>query len=254
MSTSDSAGTPVSPARSPYIGYETWKGWTKPFTFAAEELEYFSGEFTDIPIAGKRVLEIGFGSGSFLAWAKTAGAVDLAGTEINPVLVQAARQHGIDVLDADLTATATHKCECFDVVVALDVFEHLKREEVDAGLHAVEAMLRPGGYLVLRFPNGQSPFGLVPQHGDVTHRTALSRSIIEQLCHDMPLTVVRYRGSYRIHGPIGMKRIVRGLRGVARDLLGGVLNAVYACNVPWDSVVVLVLRKEWGRFAGACSA
>jgi len=47
---------------------------------------------------------------------------------------------------------------------------------------------------------------------------------------------------------------VRGLRGVARDLLGGVLNAVYACNVPWDSVVVLVLRKEWGRFAGACSA
>ena len=30
----------------------------------------------------------------------------------------------------------------------------------------------------------------------------------------------------------------------ARDLISGLLNAIYAQNIPWDSVVVLVLRKK----------
>src|SRR5690349_987727 len=44
-----------------YAGYEEWKNWDKPFTFTAEEAEYFAGEFSRIPLAGMNLLEIGFG-------------------------------------------------------------------------------------------------------------------------------------------------------------------------------------------------
>lgn len=234
------------PAPSPhhhYIGYEAWKGWAKPFTFTEEEAEYFTGEFSGIPLAGKDVLEIGFGPGNFLAWARAAGA-NVAGTEVNPVLLDVARRNDIHVLAADLAGAAAGHRERFDVVVAIDVLEHLGRDEVDAALHAVDEVLRPGGYLVLRFPNGQSPFGLLPQNGDVTHRTALSKDIVEQLCRETGLRAIRYGGSYRIRGPLGLKRAVRKLRSLARDMLGTILNSIYAFHIPWDSVVVLVMRKE----------
>ncbi len=226
-----------------YIGYEAWKGWAKPFTFTEQEAEYFSGEFNGIPLAGKDVLEIGFGPGNFLAWARAAGA-NVAGTEVNPVLLEAARRNEISILDADLARAAAGHRGRFDVVVAIDVFEHLTRDEIDTALRAVDEMLHPGGYLVLRFPNGQSPFGLLPQNGDVTHRTALSKDIIEQLCRETGLRAMRYRGSYRVRGPLGLKRAVRKLRALARDVLGAILNSIYAFDIPWDSVVVLVMSKE----------
>jgi 2-polyprenyl-3-methyl-5-hydroxy-6-metoxy-1,4-benzoquinol methylase len=233
------------PAPSPhrhYIGYEAWKGWAKPFTFTEEEAEYFSGELNGIPLAGKDVLEIGFGRGNFLAWARAAGA-NVAGTEVNPALLEAARRNGLCILDTDLARAAAGHRGQFDLVVAIDVFEHLERDEVDAALRAVDEMLRPGGYLVLRFPNGQSPFGLLPQNGDVTHRTALSKHIIEQLCYETGLRAIRYRGAYRVRGPFGLTRAVRKLRALARDMLGAILNSIYAFHIPWDSVVVLVMRK-----------
>jgi 2-polyprenyl-3-methyl-5-hydroxy-6-metoxy-1,4-benzoquinol methylase len=226
-----------------YIGYEAWKGWANPFTFTKEEAEYFSGEFNGIPLAGKDMLEIGFGPGNLLAWARAAGA-NVAGTEVNPVLLDAARRNAIPILAVDLERAVVGHRGRFDVVVAIDVFEHFTRDEVDAALRAVDEMLRPGGYLVLRFPNGQSPFGLLPQNGDVTHRTALSKDIIEQLCRETGLRAIRYRGSYRVRGPLGLTRAVRRLRALARDMLGAILNSVYAFDIPWDSVVVLVMRKE----------
>ena len=59
-----------SEAQRHYARYEKWKGWTSYFEFSAEEAEYFAGELRGIPLAGKSVLDLGFGSGGFLAWAR----------------------------------------------------------------------------------------------------------------------------------------------------------------------------------------
>jgi hypothetical protein len=37
---------------------------------------------------------------------------------------------------------------------------------------------------------------------------------------------------------------IRRLRYLTRDIITRVLNAIYAQQIPWDSVVVLVLRKS----------
>ena len=72
---------------SPYYGYEEWKGWTEDKTLPEvphpTNHDYFTREFkrAQIPPRGK-ILEIGFGNGEFLQWAKLNG-YDVSGIEIN---------------------------------------------------------------------------------------------------------------------------------------------------------------------------
>ena len=228
-----------------YAGYEAWKGWHKPFLCSEESAAYFAGEMRGIPVAGRRVLEIGFGSGAFLTWARDQGA-EVVGTEINEASLVAAREAGVEILDAAIEEVAASNAERFDVIVAFDVFEHFPLDVVVSRLAAARTMLKPGGHLVLRFPNAQSPFGLPPQNGDPTHRSALSRSVFEQLCQQVPFDFVRYAPSYRVSGKGAAKRIIRAVRGAMRDGISRLLNFVYASDIPWDSVVVLVLRKPAG--------
>jgi hypothetical protein len=69
----------------------------------------------------------------------------------------------------------------FDAVVAFDVFEHLTIAELTATLNRLHDLLVDNGTVFSRFPNGGSPFGLAFMAGDITHRTALNGSAMEQL-------------------------------------------------------------------------
>lgn len=225
-----------------YSGYEEWKRWANYFEFTQEEAEYYAGELAGIPMDGKAVLEIGFGSGSFLAWARGRGA-RIAGTELNARALDEARRFGVELLEPEIEKIADRYAGRFDLVVAFDVFEHFELAESRARLKAVETMLTDGGHLVLRFPNGQSPFGLAPQNGDVTHRAALSREKLEQLSQGTKLRTVRYGGAFAIRGPWGLKRVVRAGRRLGQWLIGAGLNAVFAQKIPWQAVVVLIMQK-----------
>ncbi|EJW11540.1 Cyclopropane-fatty-acyl-phospholipid [Rhodovulum sp. PH10] len=159
-------------------------------------------------------------------------------------MLSAARERGIELLDPAIERIASGQLNRFNTIVAFDVFEHFSISEILNRLEAAAKMLKPGGHLLLRFPNGQSPFGLQAQHGDPTHKSALSRSIFEQLIQGMPFTIVRYRAAHAICGGGIAKNIVRGLRARIRDAISRALNAIYATDIPWDPVVVLVLRRD----------
>lgn len=223
--------------------YPAWKGWDRPFSYTADEAAYFAGETRDLAIAGADVLDIGFGSGAFLAWGRDAGA-RVAGIEINCVLQAAARRAGVELLSSRLEEAAREHPARFDTIVAFDVFEHIAREDLAEALRATTLMLKPGGRLALRFPNGQSPFGLASQHGDPTHRTALSKALLEIYWHDLPLDCLRYGGVYRIGGGGPRRRLARFARGALQGALGLVLDAIYGLKIPWDPVVVLILSRR----------
>jgi 2-polyprenyl-3-methyl-5-hydroxy-6-metoxy-1,4-benzoquinol methylase len=242
MTAQDDIARSAEPARDLYEGYEAWKSWTRPFEPTADEIAYFTGETRGMKIGGAELLEIGFGSGSFLAWAKGQGA-RIAGTEINPRLLEAARAYGVELLPPAFETVASNNTARFDTIAAFDVFEHFEIGDVAARLSACETMLKPGGHLVMRFPNGQSPFGLVCQNGDPTHKCALSRQVVEQLILGRGFTVQRYAPSYRIKNGSLPQRVVRMARYGARSTISAILNAIYGQTIPWDPVVVLVLRK-----------
>lgn len=235
----------MTDAVDPYAGYENWKGWHDLFRYTPDKADYFAGETRGMAVAGANLLEIGFGSGDFLQWARDRGA-NIAGTEINPALLKAAAERGVELLDADFERVADAHAGRFDTIVAFDVFEHFSLGEVTTRLRAAERMLKPGGHLVMRFPNAQSPFGLAPQHGDPTHRSYLSRSVFEQLIQGSAFEIARYGHQFRAKGRTPAVRLVRLARHLLRDLISACLNFVYTTRFPYDAVVVLVLRKKAG--------
>lgn len=155
--------------------YSLWKSWDEsqfgmlhPF-----EERYFDQELkrtrSVIPSDAK-VLEIGFGNGKFLSYARKRGW-SVIGIEANDQLVDLAGERGFDVLHADnLSQIESDK---FDLVIAFDVLEHVPKDELLGWFFEINRVLKAGGCFVARFPNGDSPFGLLNQNGDVTHVTSI---------------------------------------------------------------------------------
>ena len=149
----------------------------------------------------------------------------IATTEISERSCEAAQNLGYDVLPADLSIAAKTNEGRFDTIIAFDVFEHLDLDTVGAYLDACAKMLRPGGKLLLRFPNAQSPFGLKHQAGDPTHKSELSLAVFKLLLARRSFKVLRYAGSAMYRGtalrPVWFKR---SLRRVLQKMINGALN------------------------------
>ena len=133
-------------------------------------------------------------------------------------------------------------------MVAFDVFEHLTPETIIAKLAAIDRLLRPGGRLLLRYPNGQSPFGLAPQNADATHIVALSRAKIEQYADGTSLETIRYGGVARPIAPKIITRAARSVRYFLRDLHMAALRFIYAADVELEAnVCQLMVKRSIGK-------
>ena len=118
------------------------------FDSALKKIISLQKPFTDN--AKPRLLDLGSGSGHFLAHARRRG-FDVRGVEPAPAPAQYARENlNVPVINQDLTQV-DFPPECFDVITAWDVLEHLgdPRAALDRSLR----WLRPGGIFAARFPS-----------------------------------------------------------------------------------------------------
>ena len=173
-----------------YEGYSKWKRWD-PNNWGsfpkkkAREFRLLAGtEVKDL-----RLLEVGFGKGSFLAWAKSSGAY-VFGVEKEPLMLAAARERGFSVSD---NLFRDFEGQAFDLIVAFDVLEHLTVDEIDRFFDFVSSSLNIEGTLVIKVPNGACPFALGMQNGDLTHLTCLTVASLRQVLSRHPLTITRVR-------------------------------------------------------------
>ena len=228
-----------------YVNYDHWKSWSKDsfFRFSLHEANYFSADFDDVCLLDANFLEIGFGNGALLSWAKTRGAA-IYGIEIFEISLERAKQKNIPLLSSDLGDNLPQFNEFFDVIVAYDVLEHLSIPKIITALDAIAKMLKPGGQLMLRFPNGQSPFGRFLQHADHTHRSTLSLAILEQLTACGPLTISSHKPKKA--PPIGPLRHRLGVRvkSAVRVVTEWYLKKVFDLNCELDTNVVMRLTKR----------
>jgi 2-polyprenyl-3-methyl-5-hydroxy-6-metoxy-1,4-benzoquinol methylase len=137
-----------------YVNYIHWKSWPNDsfFRFSLHEANYFSADFDDVSLLDAKFLEIGFGNGSLLSWAKSRGAA-IYGIETLETSLERAKEKNIPLLSSDLGDNLPQFNEFFDVIAAYDVLEHLSIPEIIITLDAIAKMLKPGGELMLRFPN-----------------------------------------------------------------------------------------------------
>jgi 2-polyprenyl-3-methyl-5-hydroxy-6-metoxy-1,4-benzoquinol methylase len=161
--------------------YSQWKGWTpEQFgRFSKRENRYYRWHVERVcgRKAGLRVLEIGFGNGAFMGWLRANGH-EVKGVESNPKLVESARLKGFQAWEQ---LEAVPGDQHFDLIAAFDVAEHIPASELPGFLRTLRARCAPGGRLLLRYPNGDSAFGLLHQNGDLTHLTAIGRNKMLQL-------------------------------------------------------------------------
>lgn len=230
-------------AIDPYARYAEWKQWSGRAEPRGKEARTFAAEFAGIPLAGRRVLEIGFGEGAFLAWARAQGAA-VAGIEINDAMLDAARRHGFEVSNASLSGLLA-RGERYAVIVAFDVLEHWDAGELADHLASIRQLLDDGGVFLARFPNGQSPFGRVYQHGDFTHKSTLSTFKIEYLAGLCGFDIVRIANACRVAAHTDpVSRLRQRWLAWRRSRIERRIARLYGIRrLPLDPNLVAVLRK-----------
>lgn len=242
---------------STFHGYEEWKGWSAESFGVCDRAAalYYAAELRRAglnPDARLRVLEIGFGNGTFAGWARSRG-YDYTGTELIPALLERGARAGFRVVDGDIDRMlAELGSEGIDLVVAFDVIEHMELDAVGGLLDAIRTVLRPGGRFVARVPSGDSPFGRAAFHGDLTHRFAPGSSAVRQLAARHGFDVLEIGAPCLPVRGLGVRRALRRASvRIAQRLIGRVIDMAFHHNarLVMTSNLVFVLAKP-SRAAG----
>lgn len=105
-----------------------------------------------VQVAGKRVLDIGTGTGFFLNYFQGRGAAAVTGIDITRASIEYLREKFPDaqLLVADISAELIPIEEDFDVIAAMGVLYHIVEEvRFERALRNIFRCLKPGGHLFL---------------------------------------------------------------------------------------------------------
>lgn len=167
-----------------YSSYADYKGYQTPH-LGKKEMARFDAEiwYPAQCTPYSSFLEIGCGTGAFLAYLAAKKVTRFQGIDHDPALAQvvpeAVRAHFScrDVWEL----LADPEVGPFDRVVLLDVLEHFPPEDGARLLAALRPRLNEGARVVVKVPNAASPWALQWQFGDLTHCTAFTPLSLRQL-------------------------------------------------------------------------
>ncbi|MBJ7328696.1 MAG: class I SAM-dependent methyltransferase [Solirubrobacteraceae bacterium] len=128
------------------------------------------------------IVDIGCGQGQLVRMLGEHGYTDVWGIDLSQEQVDLAKELGTpNISRDDLFGFAEEHQGGFDVVLAVDLIEHFDRADVQRVFEALSSLLRPGGTLIVRTPNGASPYAGRILFGDLTHGVAYTTKSLEQV-------------------------------------------------------------------------
>jgi 2-polyprenyl-3-methyl-5-hydroxy-6-metoxy-1,4-benzoquinol methylase len=191
---------------------------------------------------GDILLEIGFGEGLFLEWARESGFT-IAGVEVNPDFYALAKERGHTVYLGDAPEVLQGSDQKYNGIFLFDVLEHLTLEEISSLFDLFQTILAKEGKILARVPNGGSPFGRYLQHSDATHRTVLTALKIQDIAQVSGLEIKGiYNGARTKKTGVHKNRILKWIAYGLRDLIQLVIGYLYyGENIPLDPNLTLVI-------------
>lgn len=204
---------------------------------------YFRGiTQRDLPT---QALEIGCGPGSLLYWARERGWPQLTGLDLSAEQVAVAQALGLDARQMRVQDFLAGQREAYDLIIGMDVIEHLTRDEALHCLDLCATALKSGGTLFLTTPNGA---GLRPgpiAYGDLTHETIFTPQTMRTVLQLTGFQDIKI--SEVVPLPTSLASRVRGLlwraiRSYAL-LLDLVEKGASACEGVYSRVMVIEARK-----------
>jgi 2-polyprenyl-3-methyl-5-hydroxy-6-metoxy-1,4-benzoquinol methylase len=117
------------------------------------------------------IAELACGHGSFLCWLRDGGYKQVNGIDSSPEQIELARQvTGVSVTLADVNTWLRQQPDAsWQTLFGIDLIEHLPKDDLMVLLAGARRVLRPGGRLILRYPNGDSPLVGLNLFNDITH-------------------------------------------------------------------------------------
>jgi SAM-dependent methyltransferase len=115
------------------------------------------------------IVDVACGTGFALHALREAGYTRICGIDLSPEQVEIARGRGLPVERADLFPYLETRRGSLDAIVALDIVEHLDRDELLRFFDLSREALRPGGRLIAKTANANSLLGPRFRYLDFTH-------------------------------------------------------------------------------------
>jgi len=215
--------------------YIEWKGWNLSAfgKYSNEERIQFAAEVRRVGTTldrQARVLEIGFGNGSFAGWIRQF-TDHYVGIESNPALVDRANAAGIEAYASIAKFDAIAGGRTFDLIAAFDVVEHMALNDFVAELQVWRMHLSGRGRILIRIPSGDSPFSGRLMYGDITHKTLLATTALQQIASLAGLKLVAtYPPALPVFGLGPLKAVERTIVAVARKAITFLVNATFYGN------------------------
>jgi SAM-dependent methyltransferase len=158
-----------------------------------------------------RVLDLGCGHGAFLYFLNRSGYEDVYGIDISQEQIEFA--HRLGITKARLGKLEEFLVEqgdcCVDVVLAMDVLEHLTKQELFCALEAIRRVLKPHGVCIAHVPNAEGLYGMRIRYGDMTHEQAFTPGSARQIFRTIGFNEVQcYEDKPAVHGLTSMVRRV----------------------------------------------
>lgn len=129
------------------------------YTLAGDRLREFC-QAEAIELTGARVVEIGCGPGYFTRFCRTSGVVAYTGVDITDILFPQLREEFPDFRFTKLDVTVDPIPGQFDVVLMIDVVEHIVEEErLSVAMDHIRKCLAPGGVFIVALPTAAADSG-----------------------------------------------------------------------------------------------
>lgn len=157
------------------------EGRVLDYRLATAGLRRGLGDWLDV--RGQSVLDLGCGTGELCWLAAAHGAARVVGVNMSAGEIDFARPHvNAELVCADILAYLSGcPAASVDRIFALNILEHLSKDELVQVLAQAHRCLRAGGTLVAMVPNAISIFGTMTRYWDITHCSAFTPSSVRQL-------------------------------------------------------------------------
>lgn len=142
------------------------------------------------------LLDIGCGSGEFLAYLEQLGYHNLRGVDINPACVDASRRrtHAVIEHSPDLEAYLRGVRDTFALITLKSVIAHFPRNRAVAYLRAMRDALAPTGTLVVETFNASRWTGPYVLFNDLTHEWAYTEYTLKDILESAGFRVMELEG------------------------------------------------------------
>lgn len=162
-----------------------------------------------LDVDGKDVVDLGSGTGELCWLVHKHGARGITGVNLSQEEINFASPHvPAKFVNQDIVSFLTQQPdESCDRIFALNILEHLGKDELVQILEESVRCLRDGGQLVAMVPNATSPFGCMTRYWDITHQLAFTPSSVMQLMRLCGFATAEFRElGPRPHGVISVIR------------------------------------------------